>query len=225
LLGCSAGFLDVPKIKGIHNAIKSGMLAADSVSEAVAADRRHDELLSYPEKLSNSWIWQELYRSRNVRPAFRWGTWGGMALSALDTLVMRGRAPWTLRHQHADHESLKPAAEMPKINYPKPDGKISFDRLSSVFLSNTHHNEHQPAHLTLKDQTVPVQYNLPVYDAPEQRYCPAGVYEIVEQQGESRLQINFANCVHCKTCDIKDPKQNIVWTTPEGGDGPEYSNM
>jgi electron-transferring-flavoprotein dehydrogenase len=177
-------------------------------------------------KLETSWLWDELYRVRNVRPAFRWGLWPALVLNAIDTLLFRGKAPWTLRHAHADHETLKKASACEKIAYPKPDGVLTFDRLSSVFLSNTNHEEDQPAHLTLKDASVPVAHNLPLYDAPEQRYCPAGVYEIVKSEtGEPRLQINAQNCVHCKTCDIKDPTQNINWVTPEGGGGPNYTTM
>jgi electron-transferring-flavoprotein dehydrogenase len=171
-------------------------------------------------------MWQELYQVRNIRPAFALGLWGGMAYAAIDTYVLRGRAPWTFHH-HSDHESLGLAAHYPKIDYPKPDGTYSFDRLSSVFLSSTNHEENQPAHLTLRDQSIPISYNLAYYDAPEQRYCPAGVYEIIrDDEGENaRLQINAQNCVHCKTCDIKDPSQNINWVVPEGGGGPNYPNM
>jgi len=222
LIGCAAGFLNVPKIKGSHTAMKSGMVAAEAVFEALAGDAV--EATAYPERLRASWLWDELRRVRNIRPGFRWGLWAGLANAALDTYLFRGRAPWTFRH-HPDHESLKPAARCRPIAYPKPDGKVSFDRNSSVFLSNTNHEENQPAHLTLKDPAVPIAVNLKLYDAPEQRYCPAGVYEIVEEAGAPRLRINAQNCVHCKTCDIKDPTQNIVWVTPEGGGGPNYPNM
>jgi electron-transferring-flavoprotein dehydrogenase len=228
LIGCSAGFLNTPKIKGIHTAMKSGMVAAEETFEALAQGGTTKELVGYPRKLlKESWLGQELYVARNVRPSFQWGMWAALAYAGLDTYVFRGKAPWTLHFKHADHQTLKKASEAPKINYPKPDGVISFDKLSSVYLSNTHHSEHQPAHLTLKDASIPVAHNLALYDAPEQRYCPAGVYEIVTEDDGSnpRLQINFSNCVHCKTCDIKDPTQNIVWVTPEGGDGPEYPNM
>ena len=227
IIGDSAGFLNVPKIKGSHTAMKSGMVAAETVYEALQADSaQFAELTAYPEKLKQSWLWQELKQVRNIRPAFRWGLVGGIAYAALDTYLLQGRAPWTLR-QHADHTALQPARFFDKIDYPKPDGKISFDKPSSVFLSGTNHEENQPAHLTLKDPAIPVQYNLPLYDAPEQRYCPAGVYEIVRNDDGSdpRLQINAQNCVHCKTCDIKDPTQNIVWVVPEGGGGPNYPNM
>ncbi len=226
LIGCSAGFLNTPKIKGIHTAMKSAMVAAEVTFEALAQEGAK-EVTSYPKSLKESWLWEELYLARNIRPSFQWGTLAAFAYSGLDTYVLRGKAPWTLHFHHADHQTLKKASETPKIDYPKPDGKITFDKLSSVFLSNTHHSEHQPAHLTLKDSSIPVNHNLPLYDAPEQRYCPAAVYEIVRDDDGSnpRMQINFSNCVHCKTCDIKDPTQNIVWVTPEGGDGPEYPNM
>ena len=215
LIGCSAGFMNVPKIKGSHTAIKSGMLAAEAI---VAGD-----LGKYPDMLKQSWVYDELYKVRNIRPGFKFGLLAGIMHAAIDTFILRGRAPWTFKH-HADHKQLKPAAECKKIEYAKPDGVLTFDRMSSVFLSSTNHEEDQPAHLTLKDASVPVEHNLAIYDAPEQRYCPAGVYEIVEDP-EPRLQINAQNCVHCKTCDIKDPTQNIVWVTPEGGGGPNYPNM
>ena len=184
------------------------------------------EPASYADKLTASWLWKELYKVRNIRPGFAKGLWVGLAHAALDTYLLFGKAPWTLRH-HADHTQLRKAADAPKIDYPKPDGIVSFDRNSSVFLSGTNHEENQPAHLTLKDATIPIAHNLSLYDAPEQRYCPAGVYEIVRDDSgnDPRLQINAQNCVHCKTCDIKDPSQNIVWVTPEGGGGPNYPNM
>ena len=225
LVGCSAGFLNVPKIKGTHLAMKSGMTAAEAVFDALE-DESTREVTSYRERLEQSWLWDELYRSRNIRPSFKYGLWGGIAYSGLDTYILRGKAPWTMHH-HADHTALKKANECPKIEYPKPDGEVSFDKLSSVFLSATNHEEDQPVHLTLKDSSVPIEVNLAEYDAPEQRYCPAGVYEIVREDDGSnpRLQINAQNCVHCKTCDIKDPTQNINWVTPEGGGGPNYPNM
>ena len=224
LIGCSAGLVNVPKIKGSHNAMKSGMLAAEAVFEARAADAA-GELTAYSEKLKSSWIWDELRRVRNIRPAFRWGMWAGLAYSAVDTYLFGGRAPWTLR-QHADHTQLEKASRHSPIDYPKPDGEITFDRLSSVYLSNTNHEENQPVHLRLADPDVAIKVNLAAYDAPEQRYCPAGVYEIVQEEGgEPQLQINAQNCVHCKTCDIKDPTQNINWVPPEGGGGPNYSGM
>ncbi len=224
IVGDSAGFLNTPKIKGTHTAMKSGMVAAEALAEALAGETVR-EVKDYPRRLRESWLWEELRLARNVRPAFRWGLWGGIAYSAVDTYLLRGRAPWTLRH-HDDHSQLKKAGDCAPIAYPKPDGVLTFDRLSSVFISNTNHAENQPVHLRLRDETVPVRLNLADYDAPEQRYCPAGVYEIVgREEGTPRLQINAQNCVHCKTCDIKDPTQNIVWTVPEGGGGPNYPNM
>ncbi len=230
LIGCSAGFLNVPKIKGSHNAMKTGMLAAESAFEALSGGGEESPavLESYPEKFKNSWVYEELHKARNFRPAFsKWGLMGSMAYGGLDLKVLGGKAPWTFHHKHHDHECLKPASEMPKITYPKPDGVITFDRNSSVFVSGTNHEEDQPVHLTLKDDSVPVAHNLAIYDAPEQRFCPAGVYEILRDDDGSnpRLQINAQNCVHCKTCDIKDPTQNINWVTPEGGGGPNYPNM
>ena len=226
LVGCTAGFLNVPKIKGTHTAMKSGMVAAEAIFESLDAMAPGHEPASYGDKLQDSWLWTELYKVRNIRPGFSKGLWFGMANAALDTYILRGRAPWTMHH-HADHITLKKADEAPRIAYPKPDGEISFDRNSSVFMSGTNHEENQPAHLTLKDSSVPIAHNLALYDAPEQRYCPAGVYEIVRGDDGSnpRLQINAQNCVHCKTCDIKDPSQNITWVTPEGGGGPNYPNM
>lgn len=222
LIGCGAGFLNVPKIKGTHTSMMSGMLAAEAAAEAIAEGKRDIPL--YEQALRESWVGEELYGVRNIRPSFRYGLLGGLLYSALDTYLLRGRAPWTFHH-HADNTTLKNAADSKKIAYPAPDGKFSFDRMSSVYLSNTNHEEDQPAHLTLKDPSIPVSHNLPLYDEPAQRYCPAGVYEIVEEAGAKRLQINAQNCVHCKTCDIKDPTQNIVWVTPEGGGGPNYPNM
>ena len=226
LVGCTAGFLNVPKIKGTHTAMKSGMLAAEAVFEVLASASPAAEPASYAEKIEASWLWAELYKVRNIRPAFAKGLWLGMGYAALDTYLLRGKAPWTFHH-HADHTNLKPASDAPVIDYPKPDNIVSFDRNSSVYLSGTNHEENQPAHLQLKDAQVPIEHNLALYDAPEQRYCPAGVYEIVREEDGShpRLQINAQNCVHCKTCDIKDPTQNIRWVTPEGGGGPNYPNM
>ena len=225
LIGCAAGFLNVPKIKGSHNAMKSGALAAEAVFAALGeADDGTGPLDAYPAALRRSWVMKELRQVRNCRPAFRWGLVAGTVISFIE-LWSGGILPWTLRNRH-DHESLKKAADAPKIAYPKPDGVVSFDKPSSVYLSNTNHEEDQPAHLTLKDDGVPIQVNLALYDAPEQRYCPAGVYEIVEDAtGPPHLQINAQNCVHCKTCDIKDPAQNIEWVVPEGGGGPNYANM
>ena len=228
LVGDTAGFLNVPKIKGTHTAMKSGMLAAEAVFALFAAnpEAQGAEAVGYTAAFKQSWLHDELHSVRNIRPAFRWGLWPAMIYSAIDTYLFRGKAPWTLRHKHADHECLKPKDECTPIAYPKPDGVLTFDRLSSVFISNTNHSEDQPPHLQLKDASVPIRINLEKYDAPEQRYCPAGVYEIVgREEGEPRLQINAQNCVHCKTCDIKDPTQNINWVTPEGGGGPNYPNM
>ena len=225
LVGDTAGFLNLPKIKGSHTAMKSGMTAAESVFELLrAGEQAGREAVDYPHRLKSTWLWDELYRVRNIKPAFHWGLWAALGYSALDTYVLRGRAPWTLHHR-PDHTSLKPAAQCKPIDYPKPDGQLTFDKLSSVFLSNTNHEEDQPCHLTLKDASVPTRLNLAVYAGPEQRYCPAGVYEFVEEAGDTRLHINAQNCVHCKACDIKDPTQNIQWVTPEGGGGPNYPNM
>ncbi|RFP19005.1 electron transfer flavoprotein-ubiquinone oxidoreductase [Duganella sp. BJB475] len=226
LIGCDAGFLNMSRIKGSHAAIKSGMLAAESVFEALGASRQHDELASYPVAFEKSWLHEELHVARNVKPWLNKGLYLGSLMTGIDQLVFRGKAPWTLHHSHADHECLKPAAQFTPISYPKPDGKLTFDRLSSVFISNTNHAEDQPIHLTLKNPSVPVDVNLAQYAGPEARYCPAGVYEFIKtDEGADRLQINAQNCVHCKTCDIKDPTQNIVWITPEGGGGPNYPNM
>ncbi|MFM9889473.1 MAG: 4Fe-4S dicluster domain-containing protein [Rickettsiales bacterium] len=217
LIGCAAGFLNVPRIKGSHLAMKSGMLAAEA---AVA-----DDMAAFEEKLRASWVGKELHGVRNIRPGFHFGMWAGLSLAAIDTYLFRGRAPWTLRHAEADHQATEPARCHKPIAYPAPDGVVSFDRTSSVYLSNTNHEEDQPCHLHLREPKVFSELNLPVYDAPEQRFCPAGVYEVVEEAGAKRLQINAQNCVHCKTCDIKDTSQNIEWRTPEGGGGPNYPNM
>jgi len=227
LIGDDAGYLNASRIKGSHAAMKSGMLAAEAAYAAVGAGRSHDELTAYPEAFRASWLHDELHRARNFKPWMAKGLYTGTLMVGIDQVLFGGRAPWTLHHDHADHETLKTKTESDPIAYPKPDGVVSFDRLSSVFISNTNHNEDQPVHLTLKDATVPVKLNLELYDAPEQRYCPAGVYEIVrdESGANPRLQINAQNCVHCKTCDIKDPTQNIVWVAPEGGGGPNYPNM
>ncbi len=227
LVGDAAGFLNVPKIKGTHTSMKSGMVAADAIAEALAGETPAPVLESYATALKASWVWSELEGVRNIRPGFaKYGFWGGMAAAALDTYVLRGKAPWTWGH-HADHETLKPAAEAKKIAYPKPDGVLTFDRLSSVFLSNTNHEEHQPSHLVLRDPAAWKGTNWQKFASPESRYCPAAVYEAVGAEagngdGEMHLVINAQNCVHCKTCDIKDPLQNIDWKTPEGGGGPNY---
>ena len=222
LMGCAAGFLNVPKIKGSHTAMKSGMVAAETIFAKLGGDETAD----YQRAIEESWIWPELKSVRNIRPAFKWGMWAGLAHAAIDTYVFRGKAPWTLHHE-PDHLHLKKKTEAKPIQYPKPDGVVSFDRLSSVFISNTNHEENQPAHLKLLDPSKAIDTNYRLYDSPEQRYCPAGVYEIVKEEDGSnpRLQINAQNCVHCKTCDIKDPTQNINWTVPEGGGGPNYPNM
>lgn len=226
LAGDTAGFLNVPKIKGNHTAMKSGMLAAEALVDMFEeGDPSGKECGTYRSRFEQSWLKDELHGVRNIRPSFHFGLWAGLIYSAIDTYIFRGRAPWTFRN-HADHEQLKRAAASKKIDYPKPDGVLTFDRLSSVFVSNTNHEEDQPCHLQLKDPGVPVRINLPLYDEPAQRYCPAGVYEIVkDDKGDPRLQINAQNCVHCKTCDIKDPTQNINWVVPQGGGGPNYSNM
>ncbi len=231
LLGCDAGFLNAPRIKGSHAAIKSGMLAAEAAFEAIVAGRKHDELNAYPVAFEQSWLYKELHQARNFKTWFKKGglvmgsLMNGVEYWLLPKLGVK-TPPWTVHRTKPDHEYLKPASECPKIEYPKPDGKLTFDRLSSVFISNTNHEENQPPHLTLKNPNVPVEINLAKYAGPESRYCPAGVYEFVEAEGGGkRLQINAQNCVHCKTCDIKDPTQNIVWVTPEGGGGPNYPNM
>ncbi len=225
LIGCDAGFLNMSRIKGSHAAIKTGMLAATAAFEAISAGRQADELSAYPKAFEASWLYEELHKARNVKPLLKRGTYGSPWVW-IDQVVLRGKAPWTFHHSTPDHAALRPADQFTPINYPKPDGKISFDRLSSVFISNTNHAEDQPIHLTLKDSGVPVAINLAKYAGPESRYCPAGVYEFVKtDEGQDRLQINAQNCVHCKTCDIKDPTQNIVWVTPEGGGGPNYSSM
>lgn len=223
LIGDAAGFLNVPKIKGTHTSMKSAMLAAEA-SAAALAGGGDTALDGYTKALKESWVYKELYKVRNIRPAFRFGLFAGLLYAAFDTYILHGKAPWTFKN-HADHKELREAKHYQKIAYPKPDGKISFDKLSSVFLSSTNHEEDQPSHLTLKDASVPVKINLQLYDGPEGRYCPAAVYEFVEEAGAPKLQINAQNCVHCKTCDIKDPTQNIVWKTPEGGGGPNYSGM
>jgi electron-transferring-flavoprotein dehydrogenase len=226
LVGCEAGYLNASRIKGSHAAIKTGMLAAEAAFEALQAGRQHDELSAYPAAFENSWLYTELNKARNFKQWFKKGRAVGTLMTGVEQFVLRGHIPWTIRRSAADHTYLRPAAECQPIQYPKPDGKLTFDRLSSVFISNTNHEENQPAHLTLKDASVPVNVNLAKFGGPEARYCPAGVYEYVKNEDQSdRLQINAQNCVHCKTCDIKDPTQNIVWVTPEGGGGPNYSGM
>ena len=226
LVGCTAGFMNVPKIKGTHLAMKSGIIAAEQIFKNLSSSSLPVEIESYEIELKKSWVWDELYKVRNIRPSFQWGFWPGLIYSAVDTFIFRGKAPWTFKH-HEDHKALKEAENSKIIEYPKPDGIITFDKLSSVFISNTNHNENQPCHLQIKDDKIPIEHNLKNYDAPEQRYCPAGVYEIVRvgETKEPKLQINAQNCVHCKTCDIKDPYQNINWVPPQGGEGPKYPNM
>ncbi|MDP3522151.1 MAG: electron transfer flavoprotein-ubiquinone oxidoreductase [Hydrogenophaga sp.] len=229
LIGCDAGYLNAARIKGSHAAIKSGMLCAEALAEAVAAGRAQDELSAYPAAFEKSWLNEELQQTRNFKNWFKKGKLVGQAMTGIEQWLLPkvgvSNPPWTLHNTTPDHVKLRPAAEMPQISYPKPDGKISFDRLSSVFISNTNHEEQQPAHLTLKDAGVPVNINLSKFAGPESRYCPAGVYEFVNKDGADQLVINAQNCVHCKTCDIKDPTQNIVWVTPEGGGGPNYVGM
>jgi electron-transferring-flavoprotein dehydrogenase len=230
LIGCSAGFVNLPRIKGSHNAMKTGMLAAEAAFAALGEGRERDTLAAYDDAWKQSWVYEDLWKVRNVKPGLKWGLWAGMAHGGahmwLADVGLGALTPWTLRHASADHATLRPATAMPRIGYPKPDGVLTFDRLSSVFLSNTNHEEDQPAHLMLRDAAVPVAVNLATYDGPESRYCPAGVYEFVDAEaGGKRLQINAQNCVHCKTCDIKDPRQNIRWVTPEGGGGPNYPGM
>ena len=226
LVGCEAGYLNVSRIKGSHAAIKTGMLAAEAAFAAVTAGRQHDELSDYPAAFEASWLHAELHKARNFKSWFKKGLAVGTLMNGVEQWLLRGRIPWTLHRDKPDHQYLKRASECKKIVYPKPDGKLTFDRLSSVFISNTNHEENQPAHLTLKNSAVPTEINLPEYGGPESRYCPAGVYEFVPAEGgKERLQINAQNCVHCKTCDIKDPTQNIVWVTPEGGGGPNYVGM
>ncbi len=226
LIGCDAGTLNFAKIKGNHTAMKSGMLAAEAVAEALAAGRDGDELAAYPQKFRDSWLYDELYRSRNFGVFLhKFGSLIGGALNYIEQNWFGGRLPFTLHDRIPDHTTLKLASESRQIEYPKPDGRLSFDKLSSVFLSSTNHEEDQPVHLRLADESIPIAKNLPLYDEPAQRYCPAGVYEVIRKDGEARFQINAQNCVHCKTCDIKDPAQNITWVAPEGNGGPNYAAM
>ncbi len=226
LVGDNAGTLNFPRIKGTHTAMKSGMLAAECIFKSIQSKSFEDDLVSYEKSFSESWINKELYKARNWNPLLhKFGSFFGVAFAAIDQFLFRGKLPFTLRSTTPDHLCLKPADKMKKITYPKPDGVISFDKLSSVFLSNTNHEEDQPCHLILKDSSIPIEKNLPLYDEPAQRYCPAGVYEIIEENGNKKFQINAQNCVHCKTCDIKDPLQNINWISPEGTGGPNYPNM
>ncbi|CAG8738250.1 772_t:CDS:2, partial [Cetraspora pellucida] len=230
LIGCTAGFMNVPKIKGTHTAMKSGMLAAEAAYDAIISNKSESgpvTLTAYEKSIEDSWVYKELYKVRNIRPSFSnpLGLWGGLIYSGLDMMFLKGRIPWTFKH-HLDYASLKPAKECKPIEYPKPDGVISFDLLESVSRSGTNHAENQPVHLRVRDKTIPVERNLKIFGGPESRFCPAGVYEFVDDEtnpSEKRLQINSQNCVHCKTCDIKDVSQNIDWVTPEGGDGPKYT--
>ena len=222
LVGCEAGFLNVPKIKGTHLAMKSGMIAAQSIFENID---KQDEITEFQTNIKQSWLWKELYKVRNIRPSFKWGFWKAIMYSAIDTYIFRGNAPWTIDHHGTDHESLRKKDDYEEIKYPKPDNVISFDRLTNVSFSGTNHEENQPCHLQLKNSEVPINTNFELYDNPETRYCPAGVYEIVLNDNKPKLQINAQNCVHCKTCDIKDPTQNINWVTPQGGGGPNYQGM
>ena len=232
LVGDCAGFMNSTKIKGTHTAMKSGMTAAEAIFDHFRRDSEEAEVTAYTGLLKDTWLWQELFRARNIRPSFQWGLVVGIGLSALDTYLWRGNAPYTLHLHHADHQTLHKAADCKRIIYAKPDGVITFDRLSSLAFANVSHEENQPSHLRLHDPALAINVNLAHYDAPETRYCPAGVYEIVageivagEIRSQPHLQINAANCLHCKTCDIKDPGQNITWVVPEGGGGPIYSNM
>jgi electron-transferring-flavoprotein dehydrogenase len=224
LIGAAAGFMNVPKIKGTHTAMKSALECADAIFDLYAGKAEGKEPFGFTERLQQSWVWDELYRQRNIRPAFRWGLLAGLANAVIDTFMLRGRAPWTLRN-HPDHVALKPASACTPIDYPKPDGITSFDMLTNLAYSGTNHEEDQPPHLQFEDARLPIDVNLAQYDAPEQRYCPANVYEIVAAGSVERLQINAPNCLHCKACVIKDPRQNIRWTVPEGGGGPNYPNM
>ena len=227
LVGCEAGFMNVPKIKGTHTAIKSGIIAADTLYAGLTHGQNEREMTTYLDGLKQSWLWDELYKVRNIRPSFKWGLWGGLAYSAIETYLLRGKSPWTLRHHGPDHTCLKPAKNFRKISYPKADGRYSFDITTNLSFSGTNHEDDQPVHLNLKNSATPISLNLKTYDSPEQRYCPAGVYEIIEGDDTTppTLQINAQNCLHCKTCDIKDPSQNIKWVAPQGGEGPNYSNM
>ncbi|KAA0911932.1 electron transfer flavoprotein-ubiquinone oxidoreductase [Pusillimonas sp. ANT_WB101] len=226
MVGCEAGVLNASRIKGSHSAIKTGSMAADAAFEALTAGRSHDELTAYPAAFEQSWLHAELNKSRNFKQWFKKGRTIGTLMTGIEQWLLKGRMPWTIHRTKPDYACLQPAADCAKIEYPKPDGKLTFDRLSSVFISNTNHDENEPIHLTLKDDSVPVTVNLAKYAGPEARYCPAGVYEFIKtDSGEDRLQINAQNCVHCKTCDIKDPTQNIVWVAPQGGEGPVYNGM
>ena len=222
LVGCDAGTLNMPKIKGSHTAMKSGIIAAETIHEFI---KENKNLSAYEEKFRKSWVYEELHAARNVKPSFSWGLILGIIFTGIDQILFRGKLPFTLKHKHADHECLKPANDMPKIEYPKPDNKITFDKTSSVYLTGTNHTDNQPVHLKLKDKDLPINYTLEKFDEPAQRYCPAGVYEVQIENNNPKFVINAQNCIHCKTCDIKEPSQNITWVTPEGSGGPRYGNM
>ena len=225
LIGCDAGTLNTPKIKGTHTAMKSGMIAADEVFSELEKGNSNTYLSDFQNKFLKSWAGIELKKARNVRPAFKYGLGTGMLYTGIDQILLRGKAPWTLNHSEPDHLSLKKKTECEPIDYPKPDGRLTFDKLTNVSFSSTYHEENQPCHLKLTDDNIPISNNFELYDSPEQRYCPAGVYEVLKENDKPKLQINSQNCIHCKTCDIKDPKQNINWVSPEGGGGPNYTNM
>jgi len=224
LIGCDAGTLNMPKIKGTHTAMKSGMIAAETIVEHI---KEKSNLSNYEKKFKNSWVYKELYLARNVKPSFSWGLILGILFTGIDQIIFKGKLPFTLKHKHADHQTLLPVNKVKKIEYPKPDGKISFDKTSSVYLTGTNHRENQPVHLKLKDSNLPIAYTLEKFDEPAQRYCPVGVYEIQKDKDNlnPKFVINYQNCIHCKTCDIKEPSQNIIWVAPEGGGGPKYGNM
>jgi electron-transferring-flavoprotein dehydrogenase len=222
LVGCDAGTLNMPKIKGSHTAMKSGMIAAETIVESL---KENKDLSIYENKFKKSWVYKELHQARNVKPSFSWGLILGIIFTGIDQILFRGKLPFTLKHKHADHETLRPANEMQKIQYSKPDNVITFDKTSSVYLTGTNHDDNQPVHLQLKDPSLPVNYTLKKFDEPAQRYCPVGVYEVQIEKDKPKFVINSQNCIHCKTCDIKEPSQNINWVTPEGNGGPRYGNM
>jgi electron-transferring-flavoprotein dehydrogenase len=222
LVGCDAGTLNMPKIKGSHTAMKSGMIAAEAIIEYLNGEK---DLSIYEEKFTKSWVYEELHSARNVKPSFNWGLIFAIIFTGIDQILFRGKLPFTLKHKHADHETLKPASEMPKISYPKPDNIITFDKTSSVYLTGTNHADNQPVHLKLKNPDLPINFTLDKFDEPAQRYCPVGVYEVQVENNSPKFVINSQNCIHCKTCDIKEPSQNITWVTPEGSGGPKYGNM